>query len=214
MAHAFRPRRDGTVACKLEQEERAVIAQVAQEVTDLIRTDLGLEREPGPIHDASQSEDPLQRLEAELASREPREPRDSAVARLFPAASEDPTVAAEFRRLGQQHLVDQKLSDLQRIQQSLDGAGRGLEELVLDPDEAVVWMRSLNDLRLVLADRLSITQDGEFGTLRMLQQIGRRVPDAPPVDEDPETAGSEVVAEVYELLTWLQDGLIRSIEVD
>ena len=37
MAHAFRRRADGTLACRLDGEEKAIIAQVAQETADLIR---------------------------------------------------------------------------------------------------------------------------------------------------------------------------------
>src|SRR5690625_6785464 len=35
--------------------------------------------------------------------------------RLFPAASSDPDLAEEYRRLGQQDLADTKLADLQKI---------------------------------------------------------------------------------------------------
>ena len=70
MAHSFIARADGRLMCRLEAEERAVLAQVAGEITDLIRVDLGIgdhgygESEPGE----AMSEDPLARLEAETVS--------------------------------------------------------------------------------------------------------------------------------------------------
>ncbi|PWH05259.1 DUF2017 domain-containing protein [Brachybacterium endophyticum] len=213
MAHAFRPRPGGEVACRLESEEKAIISQVAQEVGELIRHDLDLREDAEPVREAAGSADPLERLEAEYASRTPRSPRDSAVSRLFPAASEDPAVAEELRRLGQADLAEQKLEDLGALVRTLDGSGPGSSEISIDEDAVPGWLRGLTDMRLVLADRLQITQDGDFETLQMLQQIGERVPEAQPVeDEDDQVAGSDVVAAVYELLTWLQESLLRAIE--
>ena len=74
MAHAFRRRPDGTLACRLDGEEKAIIAQVAQETADLIRGDLGIEADGGALRRAAESEDPLRRLEAEFAGREARTP--------------------------------------------------------------------------------------------------------------------------------------------
>src|SRR5699024_11827872 len=76
MAHAFRRRADGTLACRLDGEEKAIIAQVAQETADLIRADLGVDADGDVLRRAAQSEDPLRRLEAEVAGREARTPSD------------------------------------------------------------------------------------------------------------------------------------------
>lgn len=88
MAYEFVRRADGLVMCRLDPQEKAIIAQVAQEVGDLVRADLGLSSEPAAVREAAASEDPLTRLEAELAGVD-REPSDSAVRRLFPASSSD-----------------------------------------------------------------------------------------------------------------------------
>lgn len=210
MAHAFRRRPDSTLACRLDGEEKAILAQVAQETAELIRTDLGIEAGNGSLRRAARSEDPLQRLEAEFATREAREPSDSAVRRLFPAASEDPELAAEYRRLGQQDLAEAKLADLRTVMSILDGSGPGHGEVVIDEEQAVVVLRALNDVRIVLADRLGLERDGDFDTVRMLQQIGERVEGASP--EDDEHVGSEVVIAVYELLSWLQESLLRALD--
>src|SRR5699024_7493326 len=79
MAHAFRRRADGTLACRLDAEEKAIIAQVAQETADLIRADLGVDADADVLRRAATSDDPLRRLEAEFAGREARTPSDSAV---------------------------------------------------------------------------------------------------------------------------------------
>ena len=207
MAHAFRNRPDGTLACRLDGEEKAIIAQVAQETADLIRTDLGIGSEHGAIRRAADSEDPLRRLEAEFAGRSAREPSDSAVKRLFPAASSDPDLAEEYRRLGQQDLADTKLADLQTVISLIDATGPEHSEVVVDEEEAIVLLRALNDVRIVLADRLGLERDGDFDTVRMLQQIGERVEEASAPDD--EHAGADIVIAVYELLSWLQESLLR-----
>lgn len=211
MAHAFRRRPDGTIACRLDGEEKAILAQVAQETAELIRTDLGIDAGTSSLQRAARSEDPLRRLEAEFAARDAREPADPAVKRLFPAASEDPELAAEYRRLGQQDLAEGKLEDLRAVIAILDGSGPGHGEVVLVEDQVVQVLRALNDVRLVLADRLGLENDGDFDMLRMLQQIGEQVEGAQ-TGGDEENVGSDVVVAVYELLSWLQESLLRAIE--
>ena len=211
MAHAFRRRPDGSLACRLDGEEKAIITQVAQETADLIRADLGIDAETDVLDRAAQSEDPLRRLEAEFAGRDAREPANSAVKRLFPAASEDPELAAEYRRLGQQDLADGKLADLRRVMRTLDGTGGGHSEVVLDEDGAMAMLRALNDVRIVLADRLDLQRDGDFDTVRMLQQIGERV-EGVERSGDEEQVGSDIVIAVYELLSWLQESLLRALD--
>ena len=211
MAHAFRRRPDGTLACRLDGEEKAIIAQVAQETADLIRADLGIGQESGAIREAADSEDPLRRLEAEFATRAAREPSDSAVPRLFPAASDDPDMAEEYRRLGQQDLAENKLADLGQVMTLLDASGPEHSEVAVDEDGAVVLLRALNDVRIVLADRLGLERDGDFDTVRMLQQIGDRVQEDPEVESE-ELVGSDVVIAVYELLSWLQESLLRALD--
>ena len=211
MAFAFRPRSDGAVACRLDDEERAVIAQVAQEVHDLIRLDLGMEEEPDAVLSAADSEDPLQRLEAEFATAEPRRPRDAAVQRLFPDASDDESLAEELRRFGQSDLADQKLEDLRILMQTLDATGHGTHEVLVRAEQVLPWLRALTMLRLVLADRLGVQRDGDFETLAMLQEIEERVPEAEPSASADGTAGPDLVMAVYELLSWLQESLLRAL---
>lgn len=227
MAFEFVRRADGLVMCRLDPQEKTIIAQVAQEVADLIRMDLGLDTRAPAVEEAAGSEDPLTRLEAEMATVE-REPSDSAVRRLFPAASEDPVRARELRRLGQQTLAESKLRSLRTVMSTIDSGGPLRAEIVLSSQDAQAWLTALTDLRLVLADRLSVREDEDIETLRMLQQIqadagidpealdgGTGAPDGtaqvrPMSDEDgASVAGPELVLAVYDLLTWLQDSLVR-----
>ncbi|UYG15838.1 DUF2017 domain-containing protein [Brachybacterium huguangmaarense] len=222
MAYEFVRRADGLVMCRLDPQEKAVVAQVAQEVSDLIRADLGIGAQPPRVQQAAASDDPLERLEAEFAASGPRAPSDTAVQRLFPAASEEAELAAEFRRLGQQDLAESKLRALGIVQRSIDGAGPIRAEIVLDPESSAAWLTALNDMRLVLADRLSLRRDDDIETLRMLRQIENDadlsdVPGAPGTslaeehegeDEESTVAGPDLVLAVYDLLTWLQESLV------
>src|SRR5699024_732088 len=117
----------------------------------------------------------------------------------------------EYRRLAQQDLADGKLADLRRVMQILDRTGSGHSEVVIDDDESMALLRALNDVRLVLADRLGLQRDGDFDTVRMLQQIGEQVEGAEHAgDED--RVGSDIVIAVYELLSWLQESLLRALD--
>lgn len=221
MAYAFVRRPDGSVMCRLDTQEKAVVAQVAQEVAELIRVDLGWDDEPEAVRRAAQSDDPLERLEAEYAST-PRSPQDSAVRRLLPDGSDDPGLADELRRMGQRDLVDAKLADLREVMRSIDAIGPISSEIVLAPPQAQAWLTALTDMRLVLADRLSLRSDDDLETLRALQEAGlaelgatedadaaQLRPSA--MHEGAEVAGPDIVLAVYDLLTWLQESLVLAI---
>ena len=92
----------------------------------------------------------------------------------------------------------------------MDASGPGRGEVALDQEEAVSFLRAVNDVRIVLADRLGLERDGDFDTVRMLQQIGERVEDATPADAG--QVGGDVVIAVYELLSWLQESLLRAMD--
>ena len=90
---------------------------------------------------------------------------------------------------------------------------RDSSEVALDDDDVPDVLRALNDVRIVLADRLGLERDGDLDTLRMLQQISERVEDADAMNEpDDQHAGGDVVIAVYDLLTWLQESLLRAID--
>jgi len=85
---------------------------------------------------------------------------DPAVARLLPDAYRgDDESASEHRRLTERGLVERKIVNANAVVASLGDS-------VLALDEAAVqsWLRTLTDLRLVIAARLQIEEDGDEGT--------------------------------------------------
>ena len=96
---------------------------------------------------------------------------DPAVRRLVPDAyRDDPDAAAEFRGLTQDDLLTRRATDAAVVRASLRNDGRELDPALLDrteaedslvvelgPDMAGAWLRTLAALRLVLAERLGIT---------------------------------------------------------
>jgi hypothetical protein len=199
----------------LEAGERSVIAQVAQECADLIRVDLGVPapdegRSTAALDAAADSEDPLQRLEAELASdRTGSEPHDPAVRRLFPpAVRDDPERAAEFRRLSQSSLVRDKIEALECVVSTLDRVPMASASVLIDEGEAALWLRALADMRLVLAERMGIRSDSDLDALRLLRDNDLE-PETSPEDTE---AGLDYLATVYEFLSWLQETLIDALD--
>jgi len=78
---------------------------------------------------------------------------DPAVARLNPSAClDDAEVDAEFHRLMDGDLNDGRLEALAAFEKTVDNDR-------LDEEEALAWMRAINDTRLLLGTRLSVGED-------------------------------------------------------
>ncbi|MDX1620798.1 MAG: DUF2017 family protein [Nitriliruptorales bacterium] len=93
------------------------------------------------------------------ASVEGQDPDDPAIARLFPATvSGDDEADDELRRLIRDDLVQSKLDGLDAIVDLLEDATphRGRLRLELEPDDAMLVLGVLNDLRLALGARIRI----------------------------------------------------------
>lgn len=196
----------------LDQPEREVIAQLAQEVGALVRADLGISGDAGPVAEAAGSEDPLTRLEAEFASgTDAQTPRDPAVQRLFPWGTEPGSERArEFRRLAQPGMADERLSRLDLLRATVAAPGDTAVSLTLDRRTAEQWAIALNDLRLVLADRIGIRTADDFETLQLLRRADLPDPDAEAAEEAG-TATVDYMATLYEFLSWLQDSLVSAM---
>jgi hypothetical protein len=79
--------------------------------------------------------------------------QDESVARLFPAAyRDDPAASAEYDQLVRESLVGGRLAALDTVAATVD-AERLTEE------ELGAWCGTLNDARLVLGERLGVTED-------------------------------------------------------
>jgi hypothetical protein len=85
---------------------------------------------------------------------------DPAVERLFPDVyPEDPIEAAEFRRFTEADLKAAKLDQARAVLDSLAPSGG---EVRLDESTADVWLRAINDVRLVLGTRLGVEDDTDL----------------------------------------------------
>ncbi|BDZ49210.1 hypothetical protein GCM10025867_14510 [Frondihabitans sucicola] len=119
---------------------------------------------------------------------EGRDEADPAVSRLFPPGySGDDEADAEFRRLTADDLTASKIDNAKVLIASLDTDRR----TPLAPEVAQAWLRSLTDLRLTLASRLGVTDEG--------------------IPQPAEQAGI-VLRDVYEWLGYVQESLVRALD--
>jgi hypothetical protein len=123
---------------------------------------------------------------------------DAVLARLAPIASHGhPEVAAELRRLLRAGLLGDRAARLAELVADLDRSTAdqrdGGSVLVLDRPAADRMLQALNDLRLALGAAVGIEQldRNELGT-----------------DDD-----RHATLELMDALAWLQEGLIRFLEV-
>ncbi|MGH3104319.1 MAG: DUF2017 family protein [Gaiellaceae bacterium] len=108
------------------------------------------------------------------------------VARLFPAAyRDDAEASAEYDRLVRDELVGGRLESLRTVEATIDCER-------LDEAQLAAWCGTLNDLRLVLGERIGVTEDlYETG-------IDPRDPRAPELA-------------LYGWLTWLQGHVVEAL---
>jgi len=111
---------------------------------------------------------------------------DPAVARLNPSACpDDEQVDQEYRELMGNQLNEGRLEALATLEDSVD-------EARLDEEQAMAWMRAINDLRLLLGTRLDVSED----------PADRRVP-----DDDPRASAFAL----YDYLSLLTQELVEAL---
>jgi len=162
---AFEPAGDGEVRAVFEPVEAALLAQLAGQVAGLLE-----ERHGGAA-------------------------ADLAILRLLPDAYPDNAEAsAEFRRFTADELSEKKLRNARILIADCTTAAEADAPTTIRLDSASVgaWLRSLTDVRLVLATRLGITEDGDV---------------AP--DDDQEAL---MLTNVYDWLGFVQDSLVSALE--
>ena len=131
----------------------------------------------------------LDQLEQLLAADPDDVDGDPVMARLLPAGHRsDPELAADYRELTEAALRSGKTDDLAAVRASLPPGGG---EVRLDAEQAGSWLRTTNDLRLALGERIGVTEDTE-----------------PP--EDPSGEEGQQLA-VYYWLTALQGSLVDAV---
>jgi hypothetical protein len=119
-------------------------------------------------------------------------PEDPVLARLLPDGYRDDAEAAgDFRRYTEQDLRSGKVAAARTVLATLPEDGG---HILLSADDAQAWLRAINDVRLALGVRLSITEDFQ-------ERMGHLDPD------DPHSA----YFWVYDWLTYLQETLVRAL---
>ncbi len=194
----FRARRRGGVTARFAASQASIIRALVSQVEELIAGPAGEDGTgPGPGGTGSgpggTAPGPLDDVAALLGRPGPAAPPDDPVlARLLPDAYRDDTEAAgEFRRFTEQELRSGKLAAAQTVLDTLPEDGGRVE---LTDEDAQVWLRALNDVRLALGIRLDITED-----------TAQRTQDLDPAD--PRSA----YLWVYDWLTYLQETLVRAL---
>lgn len=167
------------VGLRLAAAEREAVVRMlmyAREVLD-----------PEHVQPREEPSDPLDALVQQFHEPHEREPDDPALARLLPTASrDDPEAAAEYRRLVEPGLRARKITAIDRAVRTVsEGGSAGItaatgssSTLLLTQEDAVTLTVALNDVRLVLGERLDLREDDdEVARVRGLAaDVMRQVP--------------------------------------
>lgn len=189
MAKAFKNTRRG-FAAQLEKPERDLLRNLFQDVVLMLEP----EAPPGP----AAAEDPLWAM----VGMDPRThaagfaaPEDQAVRRLLPdAVRDDAEASLEFRRLTETNLRETKVGALRAAALALETS-----PLVLDRQAANQFAQALNDVRLVLAQRLDLRTEEDAERIAGYSDWNN-VEDV-----------DEYLALIYNFVTWLQETLMQSL---
>jgi hypothetical protein len=182
----FRSVRGGGTRAWLAAAEASLLRSLVSQVMSLV--------EPEDLEGPEQSEDAeLAALEAMV--HEPgadKPPDDPVLARLLPDGyRDDPDAAGEFRRYTEPALRSAKHQAAQEMLDTLPEAGGRIQ---LTQDQALSWLKALNDVRLALGVRLGVTEEFE-------EQWGRLKQD------DPQWSAFEV----YAWLGAVQESLVQAL---
>jgi hypothetical protein len=174
--------RDGEViVLRLAAEERPILATFAASLAEMLE----------PTQMATDDTDPLAQLVGISGNDPVDKPDDPALQRLLPDAYADADGAAEFRRLTDADLRAEKVANLRRI---LDGATATGGVVRIEAGEVDSWLAGINDIRLVLGERLEITEESEH-----LSDLDDGDPRLPPLA-------------VYFWLTEIQDSILELLD--
>jgi hypothetical protein len=182
----FRSVRGGGARAWLAPAEASLLRNLVGQIMDLVEPPDSSPREGG---------DPgtLAALEAMLHEPGSAEaPTDPVLARLLPDAyRDDPEAAGEFRKYTEPALRSAKHEVARQLLDTLPEAGGRIQ---LTGEQALAWLKALNDVRLALGVRLGVTEEFE-------EQWGRLKPD------DPQWTAYEV----YAWLGAVQESLVQAL---
>ena len=204
----FRPTRGGGARARLAAAEASLLRSLVGQVMTLIAPDDPDGRpDPPGLQDPQDAAGPpgweeIAALEAMLhepgaaespgPGQTPLAPEDPVLARLLPDGyRDDPEAAGEFRRYTEPALRSAKHQAAREMLDTLPEAGGRIQ---LTRDQALSWLKALNDVRLALGVRLGVTEDFE-------EQWGRLKPD------DPQWTAFEV----YAWLGAVQESLVQAL---
>ncbi|MFC7765567.1 DUF2017 family protein [Leucobacter soli] len=176
---------EGALQLHLDFDEAHLLGQLVGQLIDLLRSHSGTALDPDPLF-----------ASLEVGGTE-APPDDPALARLFPDAYEGASDASQFRRVTEQGLINRKMQDALEVSGAL-GIGAFSEE---DADAAPVevdvtesslpaWVRTLTALRLAIAARLGLQEEGDHSRL----------------SDDEVTRGTVLI---YDWLAAILDSLLR-----
>jgi hypothetical protein len=182
----FRSVRGGGTRAWLAAAEASLLRSLVSQVMSLV--------EPEDLERPEQADDPeLAALEAMVhgpGSDTP--PEDPVLARLLPDGyRDDPEAAGEFRKYTEPALRSAKHQAAQEMLDTLPETGGRIQ---LTQDQALSWLKALNDVRLALGVRLGVTEEFE-------EQWGKLKPD------DPQWSAFEV----YAWLGAVQESLVQAL---
>lgn len=124
---------------------------------------------------------------------------------LLPEASEDPLTAMEVSSLTRERLRGVKHGRLGAMAAELRApTGAGGEVLVARGGEAD-WLGAMNDIRLVLAQRLSIE------TAQDAERVHAVAFSPQAADETAHAQWLRATAAIYDLMTWWQESLVTAV---
>lgn len=176
----FRPTKDGGASVWLSAGEATLLRTLLVPVMELLDEGTG------------ETKDVLEDLESLLDDEQPQTPQDPVLARLLPDAyRDDPSAADEFRKYTESSLRESKKYFAQTMLDTLPESGGRVR---LTAEQAMDWLRALNDVRLMFGVRLEVTEDFE-------DQLAALDP------EDPKVAAFEV----YGWLGAVQESLVQAL---
>ncbi|HEY2550413.1 MAG TPA: DUF2017 domain-containing protein [Streptosporangiaceae bacterium] len=191
-------RSSGGVSARFAGAQAGIIRSLVGQVAELVGDDLDSQPAGETGQDAtgpgaSEADEAIAAFAADLGfSGSTQVPDDPVLARLLPDAyQDDPQAAGEFRRYTEQNLRAGKLAAAQTVLATLPESGGRVR---LSREQAELWLRALNDVRLALGVVLEVTDD-----------FDEQSSDISP--EDPRSA----YIWVYHWLAYLQDSLLEAI---
>ena len=187
----FRSVRGGGTRAWLAAAEASLLRSLVGQVMSLVEPEDGTDgtEGSGPGEDAE-----LAALEAMVQGPgADTPPEDPVLARLLPDGyRDDPEAAGEFRKYTEPALRSAKHQAAQEMLDTLPEEGGRIQ---LTQDQALSWLKALNDVRLALGVRLGVTEEFE-------EQWGQLKPD------DPQWSAFEV----YAWLGAVQESLVQAMK--